>query len=401
MGHTFREYTTFSVFGSYPQGRVMMTVGQEMVFTQLKALGLLSQIRRPSSSVRTAEETAREFGVPLSRIARTVATTTAEDQVVLIVGPASRRLDLKAIGSLLHTRLRTVPKADVLQVTGYSPDGVSPVPGPLASLVLIDAALEEIDGTLLAAGGSADHLVELTFHELLRLSTGRVIDFDAAPSPLRWYMDSSAFDLGVRAEFLEIQGVSPSATLEGFEEFVRDAAAAAISGEGPWSPGYTSLLHAAGVTDQLPSTVSLRTFVQNNHRLPRVNTVVDCYNAVSLLMDVVVSAHDADHLQSPLWITRTAGNDLFRPIGSKKPVQMRNGEWCIRDQRHLLCRNNCKQSELSKIRADTGTLLVYVQGYAEMPRSDMLEAINLVGRSIVNYCGGKRSPVVQTEGPVN
>jgi DNA/RNA-binding domain of Phe-tRNA-synthetase-like protein/prolyl-tRNA editing enzyme YbaK/EbsC (Cys-tRNA(Pro) deacylase) len=372
-----------------------MTPGQQSFLMLVEKLGLQDQVLRSTVPVHTAEATAAAFGVPVSRIGRTVATVTHENQIVFIVGPATRRLDLRRIGALLHTRLRTIPKAELLSLTGYAPEGVSPVCHSSGGLVLIDASLwkENRESPLLVAAGSGEHVLNITLSNLIALSDGLVIDFDANPSQLRLDARYSADNFLVPVEFLEIQGVDQNTRPKELDAFVRQVVADVVTNREAPSNEYNRLLQSAGVLDQVPSTVFLDSYVRKNCDLPRINPIVDCYNASSLQLDVVASAHDTDRLEGPITVSRAEGGESFHAIGSKRPVLVRPGEWYIKDQTHLLCRNNCKQSDYSKVSEETKSILIYVQGHASLRSGNLRRHLNYVAQNVVDYCGGKRAPV--------
>lgn len=372
-----------------------MTPGQQLFLKRLEMLNLQDNVMQSAVPVPTAAAVATEFGVKLDDIGRTIATLTNDDRMVFVVGPASRRLDLRRIGLLLHSRLRTISRADLLSMTGYAPEGVSPLCPSTGGLVLIDASLGDgnPDSTLLVAAGSGEHVLRIALSDLIALSGGVVVDFDAEPSKLFLEDNYSAGTTTVPVEFLEIQGVGQDIHCDRIDVFVQQVVTDVLENRAAPSDKYSALLSSAGVPDQIPSTVFLDTYIRKNHRLPRISPIVDCYNSSSLQLDAVISAHDCSRMEGPITVRYADGGEVFWPIGAKRSSSLSNGEWYIRDRTHLLCRNNCKQSDISKVTDETKSILIYVQGHIDLHSDDLRRCLNIVGENMVKYCGGKRAPV--------
>lgn len=73
--------------------------------------------------------------------------------------------------------------------------------------------------------------------------------------------------------------------------------------------------------------------------LPRVNALVDLYNAVSVLHVVPVGGEDADRLHGPLRLTVATGGEPFDPRGDGNEMeQVAAGEIVWRDDLAVTCR---------------------------------------------------------------
>jgi DNA/RNA-binding domain of Phe-tRNA-synthetase-like protein/prolyl-tRNA editing enzyme YbaK/EbsC (Cys-tRNA(Pro) deacylase) len=375
-----------------------VNLGREGLFDRLKSLGLIERIRHADSLLPTAADVAQEFGFPMDRIARTVAAVTRHDKVVLVVGPASGRVDFRRIGQLIGAPIRTIPKGEVISRTGYPSDGVSPYIPASCGVVLIDSRLElHSNSSLLIAAGSGREVAQVTLAELERLSMGFVVDFDAIGSRLRCETDPAMSNLGIHARFVHIEGVDVKTSGASVDGLVERAVSHVLSGHRRPSGAYKKALAVAGVRDQTPSTELLYAYIERKRKFPRVNAVVDSYNAESVLLDVVASAHDADRLEGLLRLIRSSGDEEFLPIGADKITALQPGEWCIRDRNHLLCRNCCKQSEYSKIDYNSRNILIYLQGNSAQSVEDLAFMANSVARTLVLHCGGKRTPVLSPE----
>jgi len=94
----------------------------------------------------------------------------------------------------------------------------------------------------------------------------------------------------------------------------------------PVVQAYRRLLWRLGVdpTKVRPSSEALARRVVRGRRLPRINSVVDIGNAVSLETLVPIGIYDLDRLAPPLTLERARGGELFEPIGGE-PQRLQEG----------------------------------------------------------------------------
>lgn len=206
-----------------------------------------------------------------------------------------------------------------------------------------------------------------------------------------FWVDPVAASLGVKFQVAEIHGVSP--LLENPElEHVKGTAFEKAKGvdikTSPVLLAYRQLLDSVGATSAVASPQFLIQLVHRNGRLPRINTVVDAYNVVSLRTLIVVSAHDLDKIEGNSRIQMTTGNEMFHPLGATSPVLLPANQWAGVVDNHILCQLNCKQSELSKVTTATRNLLIYVQGNSYTTDEQLRGALTEVCDEIVRFNGG-------------
>lgn len=166
--------------------------------------------------------------------------------------------------------------------------------------------------------------------------------------------------------------------------------------------GYRDLFAAVGATDgeALASPEWLLRLITQRGTLPTINTVVDTYNAVSVERLIVASAHDVDTLHGVVRVVRTTGREVFYPLGSASGMLLHPGEWAAVDDTHMLCRMNCKQSELSKVQADTTNLFVYSQGNRATSEAYVRDSLVAVCERVIEMNGGAYSLLPErTEDP--
>ena len=89
--------------------------------------------------------------------------------------------------------------------------------------------------------------------------------------------------------------------------------------------------------------------------LPRVNVLVDLYNAVSVRHVVPIGGEDADRLEGPLRLTVAAGGEPFDPRADGIDVEpVAAGEVVWRDDRGVTCRRwNWRQGRRTQLTHDS------------------------------------------------
>jgi DNA/RNA-binding domain of Phe-tRNA-synthetase-like protein len=109
------------------------------------------------------------------------------------------------------------------------------------------------------------------------------------------------------------------------------------------------------------SAEALMSRVLKEDALPRVNALVDLYNAVSVLYAVPVGGEDADRLEGQLRLTVAAGGEPFDPRGDGSGVEeVSAGEIVWRDDRGVTCRRwNWRQGRRTQL-TDQSTRAFFV-----------------------------------------
>lgn len=110
------------------------------------------------------------------------------------------------------------------------------------------------------------------------------------------------------------------------------------------------------------SAEALMTRVLKGGELPRVNVLVDLYNAVSVRYAVPLGGEDAARLEGPLRLTVAAGDEPFDPRGDGSEIeQVAPGEIVWRDDRGVTCRRwNWRQGRRTQLtEASTSAFFVF------------------------------------------
>lgn len=120
-------------------------------------------------------------------------------------------------------------------------------------------------------------------------------------------------------------------------------------------------------TSYRPSVERLVRHIQRHGALPRVNALVDFYNAVSVAFRMPAGADDLDKIEPPLAFRFSKDSDSFIALGDKAAQNdpPKPGEVVYADQRHVLCRRwNWYQDDRTATSAATRNAVITVQSIA-------------------------------------
>ena len=104
------------------------------------------------------------------------------------------------------------------------------------------------------------------------------------------------------------------------------------------------------------SAEALISRVLKGQPLPRVNALVDLYNATSVRYIIPVGGEDADRLEGPLRLTLAEGGEPFDLRGDERDVEeVPPGEIVWRDDRGVTCRRwNWRQGRRTQLTESSG-----------------------------------------------
>lgn len=130
----------------------------------------ISFVRKPHSRpVFTSADAARERGVRLSQIVKTMVVTSPERGLAAVLLPGDRLLDLEKVADVLGVEKVALLERDrVRAATGYEPGAVSPIGMRNLETVLADPALLEEEFVDISSG-RPDEGIELRSRDLVTL----------------------------------------------------------------------------------------------------------------------------------------------------------------------------------------------------------------------------------------
>lgn len=220
--------------------------------------------------------------------------------------------------------------------------------------------------------------------------------------PMQYWFDPEAERIGVRFEVAVLRDVTvrrEDPELESWKRRAQQALRQLVLQGDPILEAYRAVLAAAGNPAAVASPAYLLDMVQRSGRLPRINTLVDTYNVCSAQTRAVASAHDLERLTGPVRLVRLRTPAPFHPLGAGIPETLPAGEFGVRDDRHMLCRLNCKQSRLSSVGLQTTNVLVYVQGNPALEGEALRAALDSICEAIRRFNGGWQDAVTRRDPP--
>ncbi|HYB52706.1 MAG TPA: phenylalanine--tRNA ligase beta subunit-related protein [Thermoanaerobaculia bacterium] len=134
--------------------------------------------------------------------------------------------------------------------------------------------------------------------------------------------------------------------------------------------------------------------------LPRINTIVDIYNAVSLEALLPAGAEDVDAIVGNVELAIAGdGEPPVKLLGEPEPRPPHAGEVIYRDGAGAICRRwNWKEADRTKLTERTRNAMVVVEGLPPVARNDVAAAIEEIARSIRAHCGGEVETAILDRG---
>lgn len=161
--------------------------------------------------------------------------------------------------------------------------------------------------------------------------------------------------------------------------------------EGVTSAGFAEVLRKVGVNprrDQ-PSVERLLNFALKRGDLPRINSLVDAYNLVSVRSLCSMGAHDLDRFTPPATLRLLTGSESFTPLGADAPQVVTPGEFGYVDAAgRVLCRLDLLQADFSKVTASTINALLIVEGTTAHAPDVLRRALDTAVQMVTRHCGG-------------
>jgi len=146
----------------------------ERVGAALRSAGVRAHIEEFSTSTRTAQEAADSIGTRVGQIVKSLLFLAGDHPVLALVSGVNQ-LDLARLASLAGAPVRKPDANAVRNATGYAIGGVPPTGFPNSIQTFIDRDLMQYD-VVWAAAGTPRHVFSIAPQELVRVTTGAVVD---------------------------------------------------------------------------------------------------------------------------------------------------------------------------------------------------------------------------------
>lgn len=158
-----------------------------------------------------------------------------------------------------------------------------------------------------------------------------------------------------------------------------------IPGVAVWREAYKSF--GVKKTSYRSSVERLLRNVLNNRPLAAINSLVDCYNRISVAHVMPVGADDLDRVKGGVCFRYSRENDDFFALGQDANDPPKPDEVVYADDAKLLCRRwNWYQDARSPVSAETRRAVLTVQSHGW---GDLEAAAAELAADIETFCGGE------------
>ena len=142
-------------------------------------------------------------------------------------------------------------------------------------------------------------------------------------------------------------------------------------------------------TKTRPSHEALLRRVLRTREFPRINTIVDIGNLISLKYLVPIGLYDLNKVYPPLVIRTSVSGDLFHPIGTDIIKEIPPGRPLLTDKEKVIHIFPSRDSRLTSIDLSTTNVLIIVIGVEGVPLTTVSNALDNLIEYIVRYTGGE------------
>jgi DNA/RNA-binding domain of Phe-tRNA-synthetase-like protein len=155
----------------------------------------------------------------------------------------------------------------------------------------------------------------------------------------------------------------------------------------PWRNAFAKL----GISgSKFPSSVeSMARRILKGDPFPRINSLVDLYNSLSIRFLVPMGGHDLDTLEGRVELGFAEGWEPFTPMGGGETVTVPKGELVYRDRREVLTRNWVwRQCEKDKATEKTRNIFIPMDVLGEVGKEVAGTIIEDLSSLIPRFLGG-------------
>ncbi|MGH4035778.1 B3/B4 domain-containing protein [Actinomycetota bacterium Odt1-20B] len=202
---------------------------------------------------------------------------------------------------------------------------------------------------------------------------------------------------------VEAHGLVNGPTTDGTSALLDDAArrlAARLEGRAPhedahiaaWRAAYTAFGAKPNRTRNSAEALAKRALADGG--LPRINALVDVYNAISVAHLIPVGGEDLDHIKGGMRLVRATGDEDFVTVASgERAVEHPDaGEVVWRDAEGVTCRRwNWRQGTRTRLTEESVNALFLLEGMA--PHADLEPAAAELAELLEKFSPGVRITV--------
>ncbi|MET8130706.1 phenylalanine--tRNA ligase beta subunit-related protein [Streptomyces sp. NPDC005251] len=204
---------------------------------------------------------------------------------------------------------------------------------------------------------------------------------------------------------VEADGLVNGPSTEGTSALLDDAArrlAGRLEGRAPhedlhmaaWREVYTAFGSKPSRTRNSAEALAKRALADGG--LPRINVLVDVYNAISVAHLIPVGGEDTDHIRGAMRLVRATGDEDFVTVaGGAETVEHPDaGEVVWRDDTGVTCRRwNWRQGPRTRLTEQSASALFLLESLAPMPVADVEAAGAELAELLQKFSPGARITV--------
>jgi DNA/RNA-binding domain of Phe-tRNA-synthetase-like protein len=161
-----------------------------------------------------------------------------------------------------------------------------------------------------------------------------------------------------------------------------------------WREVYTAFGSKPSRTRNSAEALAKRALSQAG--LPRINLLVDLYNAISVAHLIPVGGEDIDHVQGGMRLVRATGDEDFLTVtGGEEVIEHPDaGEVIWRDETGVTCRRwNWRQGPRTRLTEKTTSGIFLLESLAPMPVTDVETAAAELAELLAKFSPGARITV--------
>jgi DNA/RNA-binding domain of Phe-tRNA-synthetase-like protein len=212
---------------------------------------------------------------------------------------------------------------------------------------------------------------------------------------VKFIFDMAAHRLGVRGVYFNIHGMrNIDSSDPRIEQFVAEQIARVSPAleQSDIIQGF-SILHrrvSSRARKLVASSENLLAYFRAHGGIPRINGLVDVYNAISLNSGVAIGAHDLAHVSGDIQLRLTTGSEVYWPLGASEPGKVAAGEYGYVDSSNeILCRMEVRQVQKTRISLDSHDAFFIVQAH-DVAKPDVIKrSAGELEYACLQFFGGK------------
>lgn len=163
---------------------------------------------------------------------------------------------------------------------------------------------------------------------------------------------------------------------------------------------YRQTIKSTGIdpNSHLPSPEALLRRVCKGKDLYKINTAVDAYNWTVIEGAIALGGFDKDHIHGDVTLRFAKEGESMHLLGDDTPTQLKEGQLIYADEEKPLTMDlNYRDIDATKITLATRSIALFADGGKDMPREDVVDALQHGAELITEFCGGSFSEVEVVE----